>query len=264
MKYLNKIALLAITASILQACAGQRNSSGNAGPSGPITPSTGSASNIAAGRNTAAVPVSGSQGGIAASSTGVNPSSGLSGETGANNGTRASSSSNGSGNATQGETTATALADADSEQKKLAKAKNSPAYFIDLAAITGLSDVKLSEYALSRATTTDAKALAMMVVKERGDINTALQALATSKQISLPNPDSLGTDAEIRMKTLSATSANEFDGAYIQMMITDHESAIDIYEQGTRSKDQDVKDFAKKYLPLLRLHLKSAKSLIGG
>lgn len=260
MKQMNHLALVVIAALVLQSCAGTRNSTSTAGPSGPITPATGSASNIAAGRNTAAAPVSGSQGGIAATSSGVTTDTGVTGETGANNGTRASSASIGT---TTNVTAANQNPAVTSESDKSGKAKDSPEYFMSKAAVMGMTDVRLSQYALSKSANTSIKAFAAMVVKEHGDANNELKSLAAAKSFTLPNPDSLGTDSEIKMKSMSAASTADFDGEYIEMMIADHETAIDLFEQGAKSKDPEVKAFAKKYLPILKIHLKSVKSFIG-
>ena len=62
-------------------------------------------------------------------------------------------------------------------------------------------------------------------------------------------------DANKYYKDLNDKSGNEFDKAYIEMMVNDHKNAIKIFEKAsTDSDDYDIKTWALNTLPTLRVH----------
>ncbi|HEY0177919.1 MAG TPA: DUF4142 domain-containing protein, partial [Pedobacter sp.] len=216
------VILLPAVCTVLS-CSGVRSASG---PSGPVTPSAGSASNIAAGRNTIAAPVGGDDTGV-------------------------------SGRAS-GDLNADSLANkVDSVGKK-----ERPLQFIREAAISGTAEVHLSEIALKRSQNANMKTFASMMIKDHGEANTVLNALAASKNIQIDALlKSRATDIGEKTNSLSAASDSEFDDTYVHRMLRDHEQAIRLFEAGTKSDDPEVKAYAKKYLPVLKMHLKSIKAL---
>jgi putative membrane protein len=64
------------------------------------------------------------------------------------------------------------------------------------------------------------------------------------------------------IKDLSKKSGKEFDRAYMKMMVDDHQEDIKAFEKSSNdAKDADIKAFASKTLPTLRMHLDSAKAV---
>src|SRR5690606_38864196 len=64
---------------------------------------------------------------------------------------------------------------------------------------------------------------------------------------------------------LEALSGQEFDRAYIEAMVKDHEKAVAMFEKQSRtSKDAELKTFAEKTLPVLKQHLDHARTLASG
>ena len=59
-------------------------------------------------------------------------------------------------------------------------------------------------------------------------------------------------------------SAGEFDKAYMQHMVGDHNEAVTLFQNGsTNSSDSDIKAFATKNLPILQEHLRLAQEVAG-
>ncbi|NTD97014.1 DUF4142 domain-containing protein [Agrobacterium tumefaciens] len=77
-----------------------------------------------------------------------------------------------------------------------------------------------------------------------------------------PNPDG-DTEADIlkSVEDLKKMKGASLDQAYVNVMISDHEKAIALFEEGAKSKDSAVRKFASKHLPHLKVHLKQISAL---
>jgi len=81
------------------------------------------------------------------------------------------------------------------------------------------------------------------------DINTDTRKILNQQNIS---------DA---LHELSNYDGLAFDGVYVQMMISDHENAVALFEAAEKSTDPQIKSFASKNLSILRRHLKTIKEI---
>jgi putative membrane protein len=62
------------------------------------------------------------------------------------------------------------------------------------------------------------------------------------------------------MKRLSKLRGVQFDRAYMEMMVADHEKDVSEFEkQANSGNDRDFKAFAAEVLPTLKLHLELAR-----
>jgi putative membrane protein len=221
MRKLTSVILLAATAITIQSCSGVRSA---AGPGGPVIPSSGDASSVSAGRNVTGAPV----GTDATTSTAVNAES---------------------------------TADKDSLANKVyaVDKHNKPMQFILQAAISGNSRVQSSELAAVKAQNSYVKAFSAMVLKDDAAAIAELKTLGSGKSLTT---DTLGQGANAVVATqLNAASAQDFDNLYIQLMVDDHKKAVELFKEGTKSKDEAVKAYAEKYLPLLESHLSNISAL---
>ncbi|MDO7742167.1 MAG: DUF4142 domain-containing protein, partial [Pedobacter sp.] len=116
-------------------------------------------------------------------------------------------------------------------------------------------EVVFSELALKNAQSSAVKDFATMMVKDHAGANTELRALAQTRNITIRN------GSEIKLEQLSTSSAKKFDQNYVKLMIKSHSSAVSLFENGTRLSDPQVKAYAIKYLPALKMHLQQAKEL---
>ncbi|GGH06280.1 DUF4142 domain-containing protein [Pedobacter zeae] len=73
------------------------------------------------------------------------------------------------------------------------------------------------------------------------------------------------TEAEViqAIDQLKKLRGSSFDKAYVEMMVSDHQKAVYLFEKASQSSDADIKAYAGKYLPILKKHLKQASALAG-
>jgi putative membrane protein len=64
-----------------------------------------------------------------------------------------------------------------------------------------------------------------------------------------------------KQRKLMEKSGADFDKAYINLMVDEHESAVDLFQDGADDGNPQVQAFAAKYLPKLRQHLEQAEQL---
>jgi putative membrane protein len=96
------------------------------------------------------------------------------------------------------------------------------------------------------------------MVQDHGQANEKLMAIAEKKSIQLPQE--LPEDAQQKYDELQQLSDAEFDRAYMDEMVQDHEKDIGLFEQQAESgEDPDLRAFAEETLPTLREHLELAE-----
>jgi len=72
----------------------------------------------------------------------------------------------------------------------------------------------------------------------------------------------MGDDLKKQVDDLEKLKGNEFDKAYIRLMVEDHKDDIkEFQEVADGAKDAEVKAFAAKTLPVLKEHLELAQKL---
>lgn len=126
--------------------------------------------------------------------------------------------------------------------------------FADAAAKGGMMEVMMGELAASNGSNTVVKALGSMMVKDHGKANDELKKWASAAGYTLP----AGLDAEKQKEydDLKAKKGAEFDRAYTDLMVEDHQKDIaEFKKQANEGKESALKSFASKTLPTLEHHL---------
>jgi putative membrane protein len=127
--------------------------------------------------------------------------------------------------------------------------------FILAAAQGGMTEVKLGELASRNGMRDDVKAFGQRMVKDHSAINDDLKALATQKDVTLP--DSLDAKHQGMVDKMAALTGSEFDDAYIAGMIKDHKmDAKEFKAESAATQDADIKSFLDKSIPIVDEHLK--------
>ncbi|MDB5276328.1 MAG: hypothetical protein JWR61_1283 [Ferruginibacter sp.] len=130
------------------------------------------------------------------------------------------------------------------------------------AANGGMMEVQLGNYAQQNAVSKRVKDFGAMMVKDHTKANEELKSIAASKNITLPS--SIGSDAQKDMDDLMKKKGNDFDKAYMNMMLDDHKNDVKEFEKAAKDcKDPEIKTFAGKTLPVLLAHLDSTKAITG-
>lgn len=134
--------------------------------------------------------------------------------------------------------------------------------FVVKAGMGGLYEVQAGNLALQKAQSAGVKAFAQRMVTDHGTANTELAQLATAKGLALPTE--LDGEMESAVEHLAMLSGAEFDKAYMQHMVPDHEKTVaDFDRASTTATDADLKGWAAKTLPILQEHLRMAKEVAG-
>ncbi len=61
---------------------------------------------------------------------------------------------------------------------------------------------------------------------------------------------------------MAKKSGKAFDKAYVNQMVDDHKKAVKLFEDASQNcKDPDLKAFAAKTLPTLKMHLDSINAI---
>jgi len=140
---------------------------------------------------------------------------------------------------------------------------NDDAKFATAAANGGMAEVELGKLAQEKATNAKVKDFGAMMVSDHSKANDEMKALAKSKGITLPA--AIDSKEQKVKDDLSAKSGADFDKAYVSNMIDDHKEDIKEFEDATKNlKDPDLKAFAVKTLPTLKMHLEAITKIKDG
>lgn len=143
-----------------------------------------------------------------------------------------------------------AAADADIE----------PVDFVEEASAKGIAEIETGKLALEKSSNPQVRAFAEKMIEDHTKANQELARIAQGKNLEVAD------DAELlnRIKTslLSVRNDEAFDAAYAKNQVTAHEQTIELFERGAKSKDTELKAFAREKLPKLQAHLTEARKLV--
>ena len=126
------------------------------------------------------------------------------------------------------------------------------------AAQGGLAEVDMGNMAASKATNADVKAFGNRMGTDHSKANDELKQLAATKGVV--QPGDVNDEQKKTMDALSSKSGKDFDKAYMDDMVKDHETDVKEFEKASKNaKDADLKAWATKTLPTLQEHLRMAK-----
>ena len=134
--------------------------------------------------------------------------------------------------------------------------------WVTTAGMAGLAEVQMGNLALQNAESADVKSFAQRMVTDHSRSNEELQQLVSAKGLALPAQ--LDGEHKSAVDHLTGLSGREFDKAYMQHMVADHDKAVAHFTTGsTSAQDADIKGFATKSLPVLQEHAALAKTVSG-
>jgi putative membrane protein len=134
--------------------------------------------------------------------------------------------------------------------------------FVSNAGMGGLAEVRMGNLAAQKATNADVKAFAQRMVTDHSKANAELQEFATTKGVALPTQ--LDAEHQGALDHLDGLSGAEFDKAYMQHMVEDHQKDVaEFAKASTSAADTDLRAWADRTLPTLREHLSLAREVAG-
>jgi putative membrane protein len=138
-------------------------------------------------------------------------------------------------------------------------AANTRETFVNKAALDGMTEVELGKLASAKSKNPEIKKFGDRMVKDHGQANAELEALAKAKNVPLPKK--LDAEHQSMVDNLRSKSGTEFDSTYAQHMASDHAEAITLFEDARNLGDREIASFAEKTLPTLREHKRMADRL---
>jgi len=141
-----------------------------------------------------------------------------------------------------------------------AKLNAADSTFVMKAAIGGMTEVQGGQTAQQSAQNDRVKNFGQMMVNDHSKANQQLQSLAAAKGMTLPAD--LPADKQKMLTQMKSMQGTAFDKHYMSMMVDDHqEDVADFEKQANSASDPDVRSFASQTLPVLKMHLDSAKAI---
>ena len=126
-------------------------------------------------------------------------------------------------------------------------------------------EIQSSKLAQEKSASADVKAFAGEMIKDHTkageDFKAALSQGQTTASIKPVGP-ALGPKEQQMLGELKDASGEEFDRKYIKMQSDAHRQAVALFSTYAKSGDDPaMKEFAKKTLPVLKMHEKHVKEL---
>ena len=126
--------------------------------------------------------------------------------------------------------------------------------FMNDAAPGGMAEVELGKLAAAKSQNVEVKSFAQQMVADHSKAGEELKQLAAQKKVSLP-PDLMPAHKQL-MEKLTKLSGAEFDQEYVKAMVEAHKKDVTAFESVSQTAgDADLKAFATKTLPTLKMHL---------
>lgn len=128
------------------------------------------------------------------------------------------------------------------------------------AASGSMAEIQMANMAMQNGSHERVKAYAAMMIRDHGMASEELKSMAPNKGLNLPAqpmPDHMK-----HMDMVKGKTGKEFDKAYMSHMVMAHQMDVAEFEKASKNaKDADMKAFATKNLPVLRMHLDSARAI---
>jgi len=133
--------------------------------------------------------------------------------------------------------------------------------FMIAACHSNLAEIEAGRLAESKASGAQVKDFAQHMVEDHSRANGELTSLAEKMKVRLPSRPEDSSQKEIAK--LAGMSGAEFDRKYAEMMVSDHQKAVALFEkQAKDAKNDEVRAWAGKTLPTLKDHLTMARDLL--
>ena len=132
--------------------------------------------------------------------------------------------------------------------------------FVSKAAQGGMTEVALGKIAEKNAASADVKAFGAMMVTDHTKAGDELKAVAA--KIGATVPAKLNKKHQEMVDEMTSMSGAAFDKHYVAGMVKDHEKTIADFEMEAKDgENADLKAFAEKTLPTLKMHLEKIQAI---
>ncbi len=131
--------------------------------------------------------------------------------------------------------------------------------FVMEAAKGGMMEVEAGNVAQQNAANERVKAFGSMMVTDHSQANNELKSLVSGRVMI---PDSLPADTKQHIEAMKKMTGKSFDSHYVSMMLKDHKEDVSKFQKASQNlKDEQLKQWASKTLPVLQKHLDSIQAI---
>jgi putative membrane protein len=132
--------------------------------------------------------------------------------------------------------------------------------FASKASASGMAEVNLSELAVRFARNPAVRQFAQRLIADHMRANQELLQMANRRSIKLPS--TMDDEHQKCFDKLQKLSGAEFDRAYMEAMVKDHEKAVKAFEKESKEgKDDNMKQWANRLTPIMKRHLETARKV---
>lgn len=141
-----------------------------------------------------------------------------------------------------------------------AAAQNTDQNFLKAASEGNLAEVEMGRLAAEKASNSAVKQFAEHMVAEHSKLQDRVMSVAARWAVILPAG---GGDANrAAIQSLSAQSGNNFDRAYMMLMVKDHQQAVSAFQSEVKNGENPMySDLATQMEPTAEAHLRLAESV---
>lgn len=144
-------------------------------------------------------------------------------------------------------------------KKKDQLAKEDQKFWHDFAQ-HNMAEVEAGKLAQQQAKSEEVKKFGEHMVRDHGKMLEQQQTLAKSKGRQMPKEPSKHQQAN--MKKLQGAQGEQFDRAFMERMVKDHEQALKLTQDAAKdAKDPELKAMAEQAVPEIQKHLEMAKQV---
>jgi putative membrane protein len=132
--------------------------------------------------------------------------------------------------------------------------------FVTSAGQAGMAEIALANMALSKSQNEDVRQFAQMMIADHSSSGDELKALAATKSYEFPSD--MNESQNAIAENLSRLPSAAFDKEYVKVAVADHSAAEGLFSAEAKSgADPEVKAWAAKTLPVIKMHLQKAEAL---
>jgi putative membrane protein len=132
--------------------------------------------------------------------------------------------------------------------------------FVDTVSSSGRVEVAVAKIAQVRAANPEVRKFAAKLEEDHTKANNDFLIIVSDNRI--PVPESPLPEHEKMLMHFHGDSIKDFDKEYVKQMIESHEKSVKLFTQASKeAKNEQLKKFAEKTLPVIKEHLEMAKKL---
>ncbi len=134
--------------------------------------------------------------------------------------------------------------------------------FTNLAALSGMYEIKAAEIALRRSRRSDVKEFALSMREDHSELNRKLESYMQGMQRPKSPPDALDPMHQILVGDLESASEEDFDKRYLSQQEAAHDTAITLFRTyRDYGADEKLRNLAGQGLPVLQQHMQMVRNM---